>query len=139
MNKKAQAMFLGIIAVLIIITIFILLFVFKFPSEDSWIKDSRGVYVKHGVPSQIPDDVLEQQKAIDYAIRIYNMEKSKGVEFNSQCLGSVGENERYAIDIVHVPRVALDDLAENQCEDFRLGKVKHFIELNKDGNIVGVV
>lgn len=136
MNKKAQAMFLGIIAVLIIITIFILLFVFKFPSEDSWIKDSRGVYVKHGVPSQIPDDVQQQQDAVIDAMQLYQQKKADGMKFNSQCLGNVGD---YAVDIVHVPRVALDDLAENQCEDFRLGKVKHFIELNKDGNIVGVV
>ena len=42
------------------------------------------------------------------------------------------------IDIVHVPRNAEDDLTENQCEDFRLGKVMHFIELDKTGSIVRI-
>src|SRR3989344_6270555 len=70
-------------------------------SEDSWIKDERGVYVKHGNPSSIPDYVKEQQDAVSCAFNLYNQEKNKGSEFSSQCLGSCGD---YAIDIVHVPR-----------------------------------
>ncbi|GBE19529.1 hypothetical protein BMS3Abin17_00253 [archaeon BMS3Abin17] len=58
------------------------------------------------------------------------------MEFSSQCLGSVGD---YAVDIVHVPRNDEDNLVENQCEDFRSGKVTHFIELDKEGNIARIV
>ncbi len=104
--------------------------------EDSWIKDEKGVWVKHGNPSEIPKEVSEQQQAISGAMELYNQKKADGMEFNSQCLGTVDD---YAVDIVHVPRTEEDNLPENQCEDYRTGKVHHFIELDKDGNIVKVM
>lgn len=123
--------------VIIIITLIILAWFFvRFViggSEDSWIKDSRGVYVKHGFPSQTPGYVLEQQQTIQQALQLYQQKKSEGIQFSSQCFGSVGD---YAVDIVNVPRAEEDNLAENQCEDYRNGKVKHFIEFDKNGEIV---
>jgi len=104
--------------------------------EDSWIKDSNGIWVKHGVPSQTPDEVKEQQDAILCAGNLYLGEKDKNIVFDSQCLGVCGD---YAVDIVHVPRTEEDNKVENQCEDYRQGKIKHFIELDKEGNVVGVV
>ena len=103
--------------------------------EDSWIKDSRGVYIKHGNPSQTPDDVLEQQNAVDEALQLYQEKKQEEMQFNSQCLGSVGD---YAVDIVNVPRSNVDNLIENQCEDYRNGALKYFIELDKNGEIVRI-
>ena len=55
--------------------------------------------------------------------------------FSSQCLGVVGG---YAVDIVHVPRTEEDNLPENQCEDYREGRVSKFIELDKDGNVIRI-
>lgn len=101
--------------------------------EDAWIKDSKGVYVKHGNPSETPDYVLEQQKAIAQAQTFYIAAVNAGTEFSSQCLGSFGD---YAFDIVHVPRTAEDNHIENQCEDYVQGRVSHFIELDKEGNII---
>jgi hypothetical protein len=104
--------------------------------EDSWIKDSRGVYVKHGNPASTPDYVLEQQEAIECAYGLYQGEAREGI-FYSQCLGICGN---YAVDVVHVPRIEEDNSAENQCDEYRSGKVSHFIELNlKDGEIVRIV
>ncbi len=105
-------------------------------SEDDWIKDEKGAYVKHGAPSETPGYVKEQQDAVSCALNLYNQEKNKGTEFESQCLGTCGN---YAVDIVHVPRTSEDNLAENQCPDYREGKVSKFIELDKDGNIAGIV
>ena len=110
--------------------------VFIWGSEDSWIKDSKGVYVKHGNPSTTPDYVSEQQGVINCAAGLYVQEKAKGVEFNSQCLGSCGD---YAVDMVHIPRTSNDNLPENQCSDYREVRVSKFIELDKDGNIVRIV
>lgn len=104
--------------------------------EDNWIKDSRGVYVKHGNPAQTPDYVLTQENIINKATELYNNKKAEGMAFSSQCLGSV---EDYAVDIVHVPRTNEDDVIENQCSDYRVGKVSHFIELDKNGDIVRIV
>ncbi|MFA4953260.1 MAG: hypothetical protein WC584_03485 [Candidatus Pacearchaeota archaeon] len=117
--------FLVLIALVFLILFFVIFRVgFDLQGEDSWIKDSRGVYVKHGNPSLIPDYVKEQQDAINCANLLYN--ENKNLDLSSECLGICGD---FAVDIVHVPRVALDDLSKNQCSDYKLGKVNYFIEL----------
>jgi hypothetical protein len=42
----------------------------------------------------------------------------------------------WAVDIVHVPRQAVDDLPKNQAASYNSGKVKHFVELDMTGNFV---
>lgn len=85
-------------------------------------------------------NVIKYDFLIERALKLYNQKKVEGMEFNSQCLGTIeGINGVYAVDIVHVPRTAEDNLAENQCEAYRNGSVTHFIELDKDGNVVRVV
>lgn len=105
-------------------------------SEDSWIKDFRGIYIKHGNPSEIPIYVTEQQNIINCAFGLYDEKRNQGIQFSSQCLGSC---EDYAVDIVHVPRTDEDNLIENQCLDYREGKVSKFIELDENKEIVRIV
>jgi len=131
---KKSHLFLIIVAVLIIGWFFVR-FLFG-GNEDSWIKDSRGVWVKHGNPSETPDSVNEQQVAILCAENLYESFTILTVEISSQCLGTCGD---YAFDIVHAPRTEEDNLIENQCEDYRSGNVSHFIELDKEGNVVRIV
>lgn len=104
--------------------------------EDSWIKDEKGIWVKHGMPSQTPDYVQEQKEAINSALDLYQQKKAQGMEFSSQCLGTVNG---YAVDIVHVPRTNEDNDIENQCESFRTRQVNKFIELDANGAIVKVL
>ena len=59
-------------------------------------------------------------------------QKSEKV-YNSECLGVCGN---YAVDIVHVPRNADDDLKENQCSAYLDEQVKSFVELDSSGNVV---
>jgi hypothetical protein len=129
-NKK---LFFGII----IIAIFVLgiFFILKI-NEDNWIKNSKGIWTRHGNPAETPIEVKEQQKIIACATDIYSQFKTKGMVFSSQCLGACGN---YSIDIVHVPRTAEDDKTENQCEEYLNGKTNHFIELDKEGNIVRII
>ena len=122
-----------VIGILVLSVMFLRFFIGG--SEDSWIKDERGIYVKHGNPAETPDYVKEQQDLIKGVLELYNSRKASGMVFSSQCLGRV---DGYAVDVVHVPRIAEDDLIENQCQEYRNGNVKHFIELDKDGNIVRV-
>ena len=131
---KKIYLIIGIILLLVIGWIFIRFVIGG--SEDDWIKDSRGVWIKHGAPAETPDYVLEQQQIIDQALSLYEQRKSEGMEFSSQCLGIVGN---YAVDIVHVPRSGDDNKIENQCEAYRNGEVTHFIELDKAGNIIRIV
>jgi hypothetical protein len=126
--------------VLIIIGILIIGWIFvRFViggSEDDWIKDDKGVWIKHGVPSGTPGYVIEQQQIIEQALALYEQKKAEGMEFSSQCLGVVID---YAVDIVSVPRSVEDNMVENQCESYRSGEVTHFIELDEDGNIVRII
>ncbi len=124
-----------IIISLIVLGLFFLRFIIG-GDEDSWIKDSRGVWVKHGNPSLILDYVIEQKNIINCSKELYDNFKESGTEINSQCLGNC---EDYAVDIVNVPRTKQDNLIENQCADYREGKVSHFIELDKNGEIVRIV
>jgi len=108
--------------------------------EDSWIKDENGLLVKHGNPSETPQEYLDQQEAIRRANEIYFANNVKKVNFLSQCLGTVHLKGGidYVVDIVHVPRIAEDDLVENQCSNFLSGSVKHFVELDKNGEFVRI-
>jgi len=117
----------------IVIVALIMVFLILRGNEDSWIKDSRGVWVKHGNPSQTPDYVAEQQQHISCAQAKFSEFKE---EFNSQCLGSCGN---YSVDIVNVPRITADDLTENQCPEYLNKETNSFIELDKNGNIVRIV
>lgn len=107
-----------------------------FAGEDTWIKNLQGVYEKHGNPEVTPWIVEEQQLALTCANETYQKAKNSGMNFSSQCLGVC---DNYSIDIVHVPRIAQDDLEESQCSEFLSGKTKNFIELDKNGNLFFVM
>jgi hypothetical protein len=119
-----------LIAGIVCIILGAILFVLARMNEDTWIQDSGGIWVKHGMPSQTPSYVTEQQDAINCASGLFN---GFNGTINSQCIGTCGN---YSADIVHVPRTADDNLSENQCQDFIAGKTSHFIELDKEGNVV---
>jgi hypothetical protein len=131
MEKKFVWLIMGIIIIFLII---INLVLFR-GDEDNWILDSKGVYIKHGNPRDIPSYVKVQQDALTCANTLYTNAKNSGMVFNSQCLGKCGD---YSVDVVHVPRSSEDNIIENQCSDYSLGVTHKFIELDKDGNIVKV-
>lgn len=126
----------GIIAIAVLLIIIGIIFLLLRGNEDNWIKDSKGVWIKHGNPSNTPTEVLTQEEAIKCASNLYEIAKFNRLSFNSQCLGTCKD---YAVDIVNVPRSEDDNKLENQCADFRSGKVSHFIELDKNGEIVRLI
>ncbi len=128
-----KKIYLVLIAVLILVAGWLFVRFVIGGSEDDWIKDSRGVWIKHGNPSETPDYVLEQQEAINCSLELFDAFTE---EINSQCLGVCND---YAVDIVHVPRIQEDNNPDNQCEVYLLGEVNSFIELDKDGEIVRIV
>lgn len=131
-NKRKIWLVIGAIVLVIAAIILILRC-----SEDTWIKDKSGVYVKHGNPSNASEDVLAQQEAIRCATAHYAESKFIELSSSSECLGTCGD---YAVDLVNVPRTNEDNAAANQCPDYVNGKVKHFIELNtQTGEVVRVV
>ena len=81
------------------------------------------------------EELTEVERITMLALELYEQKKQEGMEFSSQCLGTI---DGYAVDIVHVPRTEEDNLPENQCDDFREGRVSKFIEIDKDGNVVRI-
>jgi hypothetical protein len=130
-NKMKKSL---LVLIIILVLIFLgMIFLIIRGNEDDWIKDSRGLWIKHGNPSDTPNYVLEQQKIINCAFEKFD---NFSDEINSQCLGVCDD---YAVDIVHVPRSVEDNKIENQCEDYANGVINHFIELDKDENVVRIV
>ena len=69
------------------------------------------------------------------ALNLYVTKKEQGVDFsNGPCLGKIADD--WVLDIAHDPRQPVDDKAQNQCKDFKEGKVNHFIELDPDGKLI---
>ncbi len=132
-KTKVKSVHLIVLLVFLILAVVWAFVRFIIVGEDSWIKDERGVYVKHGNPSETPGYVAWQQAAVSCA---YDLFWNATGEKNSQCLGYCGN---YAVDVVHVPRTAEDDLAGNQCANYGDGFVNHFIELDKNKEIVRII
>jgi len=126
---KNNTYWVAVVFVIIILGIFLF---FKF-QEDDWIKNENGIWVKHGNPTETPNEVLEQQETINCA---YDLFKNFSGEIGSQCLGICGN---YSVDLVNVPRTSEDSLVANQCWDYIEGKTSNFIELDKEMNVVRIV
>lgn len=131
--KRTPYLILAIIVAVILIVIGLR----GFSNEDNWIKNSRGVWIKHGNPASTPPEVENQQKQIEAAQTLYTYTKSTGKDLtNGPCLGKADEDT--VVDIAHNPRQSIDDNPTNQCPDFREGKAKHFIELDLTGEIIRI-
>jgi len=115
-----------------VIIFLVIIFVLR-GSEDSWIRDSRGVWIKHGHPKDTPQKVQEQQSLIETAKSLFASAQMNGQNLsNGPCLGAA---EDYAVDITHNPRQPVDDEEKNQCQDYINGKLKNFIELDQNGEV----
>lgn len=78
----------------------------------------------------------EIEIAINQAQYFYGQKKMRGEDLsNGPCL-TESLMPDFVVDIVHNPRLPIDDLPENQCQSYREGRVKHFVELDINGNLV---
>ncbi|OGE32911.1 hypothetical protein A3C59_01765 [Candidatus Daviesbacteria bacterium RIFCSPHIGHO2_02_FULL_36_13] len=74
--------------------------------------------------------------AVNQAKHLYNLKKSRGESFeNGLCL-SDALLPNWVVDIVHHPRLAIDELPENQCPSLVEGRAKHFVELDIEGKLI---
>lgn len=68
---------------------------------------------------------------------MYARAKQEGKDLsNGPCLGTIPGFSDWVVDIAHSPRLPVDDDPTNQCEAFRNGQAKHFIELDPNGNVI---
>ena len=67
----------------------------------------------------------------------YNQAVSQHIDLSAgPCLGQISSD--WVLDIAHLPRQTVDDLPQNQCPDFLMGRVHHFIEMTPQGEVVVV-
>jgi len=105
--------------------------------EDTWVKDNRGVWIKHGAPTSTPKEVSQQQKLMIAAEKLYQQAKNANQDLShGPCLGNADADT--VVDIAHNPRESIDNLSENQCQDYLEGKAHHFIELDPNGQIIRI-
>ncbi len=65
----------------------------------------------------------------------YNEAVAKKIDLSTgPCLGIIADD--WVLDIAHLPREDVDNLPENQCADYREGKVHHFVEMTPKGEVI---
>jgi|SRR3989344_184518 len=80
----------------------------------------------------------ETDQAVTQAKKIFKDKQNLGVDFsNGPCLTN-DLMTNWAADIVRNPRVYSDDFAENQCPSVVEGRVKNVVELDLEGDVVGI-
>ena len=78
----------------------------------------------------------EVDTAINQARYLFQIKKLSGNDLSDgKCL-SDALLPGWAVDIVHHPRISIDDLPENQCPSYREGRAKHIVELDIDGKLI---
>ena len=86
--------------------------------------------------ASVPPNFKGNEDAFKNALNLYIQKKQEGIDMtNGPCLGKVAED--WVLDIAHKPRLAVDEKPQNQCADYTSGKIKHFIELDPDGKLIG--
>lgn len=131
-----------ILAGILVLFILLLIILRGLSGEDSWIKDSDGFWIKHGNPYETPANVLEQQKLIEEALKLYHDKIEEGVDFHvfssdKQSLG-VSLDGNYGFFVVWTPENGKVDMQRYSNLD-ETGKLKNFVLLDRDGNVVRVV
>jgi hypothetical protein len=134
--KKIYWIVIGIVVIVLLALILLR------GSEDSWIKDDRGVYVKHGNPFQTPDYVLGQQKLLSEATEFYNIKLQEVGTFemfssDKQFLGTSSDGD-YGIFVVWIAPGEKVDL-ERYSDLSGFGDFTKFVLLDRQGNIVRII
>lgn len=85
-----------------------------------------------------PGRDAEIDVAINQAKHLYRLKKERGEDLtDGPCLTNA-LMPGWVVDLVHNPRQAVDDLAQNRCSAYLEGRAKHFIELDLNGNFIRV-
>jgi hypothetical protein len=79
---------------------------------------------------------------MNFAIRaskeLFEQKKAQGMNMSQGPCLSNEIIKGWVVDVAHSPRQAIDDKPENQCQAYREGKAKHFVELDENGNVIKV-
>ncbi len=119
-------LFLGVLLVIVGVSSAIL-----YINRKASIYDQTASSYKPGVFTEI-------DKAISQAQTLYAQKKAAGVDFSDGPCLTNDLMKGWVADLVHNPRIMMDDLAQNQCQAYLEGRASHFVELDLAGNLVRV-
>lgn len=78
----------------------------------------------------------ELDSAVNQAKLLFRQKQERGENLlNGPCLSNALMPD-WVADLVHNPRLSIDDLPENQCPAFHENNTKHIIELDLNGNLI---
>lgn len=109
----------------------LVLFVITAVSLIVVLTSSREQEYRTGVSPEL-DEMVDQAKAV------YFKKKEGGADLSEGPCLTNDLAEDWVADLVHSPRVEIDDLPDNQCMRLLEGKATHFVELDLNGNVVRV-
>ncbi|MFH0951737.1 MAG: hypothetical protein V1838_00945 [Patescibacteria group bacterium] len=133
--KKNKAIML---VIGLIISIALLVISYQTTNTGRWVKGSDGQWISEGNPSKTPLKVIDQQMKVLAARALYDDAVAARVNLGiGPCLGTIGND--WVVDIVHLPRSAIDDEPANQCSEYISGLATNFIELDTSGHLVRIV
>ena len=89
-------------------------------------------------PSYVPGRWPEADTAINQAQYLFKVTQQSGVDFSTGPCLSNALLPVWVADVVHSPRIPLDDLPENQCTAYTDGVAKHYVELDTGGSLIRV-
>lgn len=92
-----------------------------------------GGCVQQDYHSQIATNAIVACKDLCQNARAGGADLSSG-----PCLGNPLQEikPQWVCDIAHLPRIASDNLPENQCSAFREGKANNFVELDENCGLI---
>ena len=70
------------------------------------------------------------------AKEFYNAFKIQGEDLTDGPCLTENLTTGWVADLVHNPRLAVDDVPANQCQSYLNGTAKHFVEIDLNGNVV---
>lgn len=80
----------------------------------------------------------EQETAINQAKLLYNYTRQRGQDLSDGPCLSNALMPNWVLDIVHSPRLPVDDLPQNQCAAYIEGSARHFVELDVEGDFIRI-
>lgn len=88
-------------------------------------------------------DINENKEiVIKKCIKLCNNLKNKIDMGSGPCLSELNISwgvDDWVCDVAHWPRQNIDNLARNQCQNFRQGKSKHFVEVDEECNFIRAI
>ncbi len=121
-----KKLFLGVLVFIVLVTFAV------------WFINSSSTNYSKTSKTYVRGASVEIDTAVAQAQLIYEQKKKQGVDFsNGPCLTN-DLMPSWVADIAHNPRIALDNLPQNQCQAYIEGRAKHFVELDSQGNLIRV-